>query len=75
MIEKAGGGSLEDHLNYAMEIMRANANCHRAIWNAASENWVREEGESTWSGTDSDKLNLDLLDGPKIKEIWRLYHP
>jgi hypothetical protein len=75
LVQKAGGGKLEDHLDYAMEIIRANAECHKAMCNEMVNNWVSEEGASIWSGSNSDKLNFELLSGTRINEIWLLYHP
>jgi hypothetical protein len=73
-ISDAGGGRLEDHLDYAMEILRANTRCHREIWNEMSRNWLAEEGASIWSGSNSDKMNFVVLRGARIKEIWHLNH-
>ena len=73
-ILKVGGGRLEDYLNSAMQILRANTTCHREIWKELSNNWVAEECDSIWSGTGSDKLNFVILNGARLREIWQLYH-
>jgi hypothetical protein len=75
MISDAGGGKLEDHLDYAMKIIRANPTCHKEMCNEMANNWVSEESASIWPGSSSDKLNFELLTGTRIKEIWQLYHP
>jgi hypothetical protein len=74
-VEDAGGNGLENHLDYATEIIRANAECHKAMCNEMVNNWVSEESVKIWSGSNSDKLNFVLLNGTRIKEIWQLYHP
>jgi hypothetical protein len=75
MIAKRGGGRLEDHLDLAVRILSANTGCHREIWNEASTNWILEDGSSIWSGVDSDKMNLSILSGTRIREIWQVWHP
>ncbi|HUV70042.1 MAG TPA: hypothetical protein VMW15_10300 [Terracidiphilus sp.] len=75
MILEIGGGKLEDHLDYATEILTANAGCHREIWKEISMNWLAEESASIWSGSNFDKLNFELMTGKRIKEIWQRYHP
>jgi hypothetical protein len=74
-ILKVGGGNLEDYLDYAAQILTANTTCHKQIWKELSNNWLAEEGGSIWSGADSDKLDFVLLDGSRLREIWKLYHP
>jgi hypothetical protein len=75
MILEAGWGSLEDHIDYAMQILRANSGCHRELCNEMSKKWIEEESASIWSSSNSGKLNFELMDGKRIKEIWQLYHP
>jgi hypothetical protein len=75
IIQRAGGGKLEDYLGHAVQIIRANAKCHKELWNEMAKNWVAEEVESSFSGSNSDKLNFELLNGTTIKEIWQLNHP
>jgi len=74
-ISDAGGGSLEDYLDYAMEIIRANPTCHKTMCDEMVKNWLCEETESSLSGSNSDKLNFELLNGTRIKEIWQWYDP
>jgi hypothetical protein len=74
MISNAGGGRREDHLEYAMQILRANPLCHREMWSEMSRNWTEEEDASIWSGSNSDKLNFVLLTGTRVREIWLHRH-
>lgn len=75
MISDIGGGRLEDHLDYAIEIIHANPTCHKEMHKEILTRWVCEEAASNLVGSNSDKLNFQLLNAKRIIEIWQLYHP
>ncbi len=74
MISNTGGCELEDFLDYAVEIIRANPTCHKEMRNEMANNWLRGEIESSLSGSNSDKLNFELLSGARLMAIWHLHH-
>jgi hypothetical protein len=74
LIEAAGGGKLESYLDYATDIIRANCGCLKDIVQAGEDAWISEESATHFSGSNTDKLNFELLNAQQIDAIWNAYH-
>jgi hypothetical protein len=73
LILQAGGGDLEQYLEYATEIIQANLQCIETMINEINKIWVEEEASEEWSS--SNKLSFTLIDKDRVDKIWDTYHP
>ena len=75
LIEQLGGGTLEEHLDYATQIINANIGCHQEMRTEMAQNWLAEDGASVLQDSDSEKLTFSLLGADRIMAIWIRWHP